>query len=62
MQRLKIMNHRHKLMKLQHDAERKNFPEGLATNTKLFDLAQKDAETYLQTTYHVGAANAGTNA
>jgi hypothetical protein len=31
-----IMNRRHKLMKLQHDAERTSFPEGLATRESLF--------------------------
>jgi hypothetical protein len=55
---IEIMNHRHKLMKLQHDAERKNFPEGLTIDVKLFDLAEKDAETYLQNTYETGATNA----
>lgn len=59
---IEIMNHRHKLMKLQHDLEKKNFPEGLETNRALFDLAQADAETYFRTTYGVEAADAGASA
>jgi len=31
-----IMNRRHKLMKLQHDAERTSFPDGLATRSEIF--------------------------
>ena len=30
-----IMNRRHELMKLQHDAERNSFPDGLATEASL---------------------------
>ena len=48
-----IMNRRHKLMKLQHDAERKNFPEGLGEIAPLFALAQQDAKHYFEVTYGV---------
>ncbi len=46
-----IMNRRHRLMKLQHEAERKNFPDGLAIRPKLFALAQQEASDYFRTTY-----------
>lgn len=46
-----IMNRRHRLMKLQHDAERKNFPDGLATKTNVFALAQQEAKVYFTTMY-----------
>jgi hypothetical protein len=59
---IETMNHRHKLMKLQHDAERKNFPEGLGTSAKLFDLAQEDARAYFRVTYGVEGTNVGTSA
>jgi hypothetical protein len=48
-----IMNRRHKLMKLQHDAERTTFPDGLATKEPLFAQAQRDAKDYFQATYGV---------
>ena len=48
-----IGNRRGKLMKLQHDAERKNFPDGLATKANLFALAQREAEEYFSSTYRV---------
>src|SRR5580658_3996807 len=35
-----IANRRHKLMKLQHDAEQKSFPNGLAPRKAIFDEAQ----------------------
>ena len=41
-----IMKQRHKLMKLQHDAERKTFPRGLAVKKALFDDAQREAKEY----------------
>jgi len=41
-----ISNRRHKLMKLQHDAERKAFPAGLPVKAKLFAAAQSEAEHY----------------
>jgi hypothetical protein len=43
-----IMNRRHKLMKLQHDAERTSFPDGLATRESLFTQAQQEAKEYLR--------------
>ena len=43
----------HRLRKAQHDAERKHFPEGLATDQSLFDLAQRDAEAYIIASYDV---------
>lgn len=48
-----IMKRRHKLMKLQHDAERVSFPDGLATQESLFAEAQKEAADYFRTTYGV---------
>jgi hypothetical protein len=48
-----IMNRRHKLMKLQHDAGRTGFPEGLATQVSLFSQAQKEASDYFSATYGV---------
>ena len=41
-----ISNRRHKLMKLQHDAERKSFPTGLPVEEKLFAAAQLEAKDY----------------
>ena len=48
-----IMNLRHKLMKLQHDAERDNFPDGLAVKDSLFADAQHEAKEYFKVTYGV---------
>jgi hypothetical protein len=48
-----IMNRRHKLMKLQHDAERSSFPDGLATRDSLFAQAQQEAKDYFTATYGV---------
>ena len=48
-----IMKRRHKLMKLQHEAERTSFPDGLATRNSLFAQAQQEAESYFKTTYGV---------
>ena len=48
-----IMTRRHKLMKLQHDAERTSFPDGLATRDSLFAQAQQEAKDYLTATYGV---------
>ena len=48
-----IMNRRHKLMKLQHDAERTSFPDGLATRDSLFSQAQQEAKEYFTVTYGV---------
>jgi hypothetical protein len=48
-----IMKRRHKLMKLQHEAERASFPDGLATQGSLFTQAQQEAKEYFKTTYGV---------
>ena len=48
-----IAQRRHKLMKLQFDAEAKGFPDGLDVKQGLFDLAQKEAQDYFRTTYGV---------
>jgi hypothetical protein len=48
-----ITNRRRKLMRLQHDAERHNFPHGLATKVSLFTEAQQEAKDYFATTYGV---------
>jgi hypothetical protein len=48
-----IMKLRHKLMKLQHDAERVNFPDGLALRESLFTQAEHDAKEYFKSTYNV---------
>jgi hypothetical protein len=48
-----IMNRRHKLMKVQHDAERTSFPDGLATRDPLFAQAEQDARDYFTATYGV---------
>ncbi len=48
-----IANRRYKLMKLQHDAESRNFPNGLPTKTALFAAAEKEAKDYFAATYMV---------
>ncbi len=48
-----ISSRRHKLMKLQHDAERKAFPSGLPFKEKLFAAAQSEAKEYFATMYGV---------
>jgi hypothetical protein len=48
-----IMKMRYKLMKLQHDAESSNFPDGLALNSAYFAQAQREAKEYFKTTYAV---------
>jgi hypothetical protein len=48
-----IMNRRHKLMKLQHDTERNNFPDGLAVKESLFADAQQEAKDYFRSVYGV---------
>ena len=48
-----ISSRRHKLMKLQHEAERKAFPVGLPVNVKLFAEAQSEAKDYFSTMYGV---------
>jgi len=54
-----ITNRRHKLMKLQHDAERHNFPHGLATKAALFAQAQEEAKEYFASTYGVDGRTGG---
>ncbi len=48
-----ISNRRHKLMKLQHDAERKAFPAGLPVKEKLFAAAQVEAREFFAGMYAV---------
>ncbi len=48
-----ISNRRHKLMKLQHEAERHNFPNGLPAKGALFAEAQREATEYFAVTYGV---------
>jgi hypothetical protein len=48
-----ITSRRHKLMRLQHDAERHSFPNGLATKATLFAEAQQEAKDYFAATYGV---------
>lgn len=48
-----IVRRRHKLMKLQHDAERNSFPDGLARRASFFALAQQEAEECFKSTYGV---------
>lgn len=40
-----------KLRKLQLDAERKHFPDGFEPSTRLVELAEAEAESYLSITY-----------
>ncbi len=44
-----IMNRRHKLMKLQHEAERKSFPHGLKEKEAFAAGAEREAEEYFAT-------------
>ncbi len=48
-----IMKRRHRLMKLEHDAESASFPDGLAPREALFAEAQREAEEYFKLTYGV---------
>ncbi|MGA3040398.1 MAG: hypothetical protein ABSF54_06350 [Bryobacteraceae bacterium] len=48
-----IMTRLHKLKKLQHETERKNFPLGLATKEAFFAEAQQEAQAYFASTYGV---------
>jgi hypothetical protein len=43
-----IANRRHKLMKLQHEAERRSFPNGLGTRKVFFREAQAEAKDYFE--------------
>ncbi len=48
-----IKNRWHKLVKLQHDAERRTFPHGIPEKGNLFTAAQQDAKQYFASTYGV---------
>lgn len=48
-----ISKQRHKLMKLQHDAEKRNFPDGLPFRKPLFEAAQAEAKQYFKAIYGV---------
>ena len=48
-----IIDRRHRLAKLQHEAESRHFPEGLPPDPKRFALAQQDAADYFRATYGV---------
>jgi len=48
-----IMSRRFKLMKLQQEAENKNFPDGLKVRQGLFESAQEEARSYFLTTYNI---------
>jgi hypothetical protein len=46
-----ITKRRTKLRKLQHDAERKHFPDGFEPSQKLIALATAEASAYFALTY-----------
>lgn len=48
-----IANRRHKLMKLQHEAERHSFPNGLSTREALFKEAESEAKAYFESMYGI---------
>ena len=48
-----IAGRRHKLMRLQHDAERHNFPNGLAVKGGLFRQSEVEARAYFESMYGV---------
>ncbi len=48
-----IANRLHRLRKAQHAAESKHFPDGLAVNQAMFDLAQREAQAYIEANYDV---------
>jgi hypothetical protein len=50
-----IANRRHKLMKLQHDAEHHTFPNGLASKPALFKTAEQEASIYFKSMYGVNS-------
>ena len=54
-----IANRRHKLMKLQHDAERHTFPYGLVTKPALFRSAEEEARIYFNSMYGVNSFREG---
>jgi len=43
-----------KLAKMQLEAERKHFPDGLTRTSKLLTLARHEVSDYFQATYGVG--------
>ena len=52
-----IVKLRHKLLKLQHDAERNNFPDGLAVKISIFAQAEYEATQYFRVAYGVPIAS-----
>ena len=48
-----MMARLHQLRKLQFEAEKQNFPDGLPARNALLDRARQDAVEYLSTTYGV---------
>jgi hypothetical protein len=50
-----IAKRRHTMMRLRHDADVKNLPNGLPVKMKLFKLAEADAAAYFQNTDQTGA-------
>jgi len=48
-----IVSRLHKLRKLQHDAERLTFKEGLPRKNSLFKQSEDEAKTFFKTTYGV---------
>jgi hypothetical protein len=48
-----IANRQHKLRKLQHDAERHSFPNGLLTKAALFREAEAEATAYFESMYNI---------
>ena len=54
-----IMNRLHKLRKLQHDAERRSFREGLPIRKDLFAQAEAEAAVFFANTYGVHLITGG---
>jgi len=48
-----MMTRIHQLRKLQFEAEKQNFPDGLSTRNALLDRARRDAAEFISTTYGV---------
>jgi hypothetical protein len=46
-----ISKRRHKMMKLRHDADVKNLPNGLPARKSLLRLAEADAAAYFRNTF-----------
>lgn len=53
---IEIARRRHAMMKLRHDADVKNLPNGLPVRKVLFALAEADAAAYFESTYNAGAS------